>query len=298
MTSRALQRKPHSRSLLRVCRLGMAMTLVVMLAGAGTALAKRHKHRSAPAPGLADQIQKLALQLYGLPYYEAGPIPGKIQTLVLGSLSAWMNQPAASDSSSSYPLDVRVRMQLESDFSKLHYPWFGRPAVFVRPWRGGELIGAGYTLGWSDFDRVNCVALFEREGGKTQLAAVTNFVPQADLHYAFLAPAPGGNFRFITYGYILGMSQPRLSAVLYSFDGASLKDLWDSRNTFKQDLYDGKMAITGNTVTFRYLIEKEYVQAVEQNQLPPGYESIYKITPQGLTLESERQIPFQQVNTP
>jgi hypothetical protein len=273
----------------------MIMVLAAVLVGTvtGTAMAKRHKHRSPPSPGLPDQIQKLALQLYGLPYYEAGPIPGKIQTLVLSSLSTWMNEPAASDSSSPYPLDVRVRMQLESDFSKLHYPWFGRPAVFVRPWRGGELIGAGYTLGWSEFDRVNCVALFELRGGKARMAAVTHFVPQADLHYAFLAPAPGGTFRFFIYGYLLGMSQPRLTTVLYAFDGTSVKNLWG-----RQDLYDGKMAITGNTVTFRYLIENEYVQAVEQNQLPPGYESIYKITPQGLTLESERQIPFQQVNTP
>ncbi|MGH9448458.1 MAG: hypothetical protein ACRD3O_22480, partial [Terriglobia bacterium] len=243
-----------------------------------------------PSQSLASRINGLARQLYGVPYYEAGAIPGEIQTLVLHSLGAWMNQDEAPSSRHSYPFDVQVRTQLENYFSMLHYPWFAAPAVFVRPWKDGELIGAGYTLGWSDFDRVNCVALFKRSSGKSSLVAVTHFVPQADLHYAFLPPSPGGDFRFFIYGYLRGKSQPRLSAILYTFDGKELKRLWE-----KQDLYDGKIDVLPGTVTLRYLVESEYIRAVEQSHFPPGHESIYKVTPQGLALLTEQQIPYREV---
>jgi hypothetical protein len=242
------------------------------------------------APELADQVNNLARQLIGEPYYQAGAIPGQIQKLVLGSLARWLSRNTGSHARSPYPFDVRIRMQLENDFSKLHYPLFGRPAVFVRPWNSKELVGAGYTLGWSDFDRVNCVALFETGPARTALVAVTNFVPQTDLHYAFLPASPKSDFRFIIYGYLLGKSQPRLTAILYSFNGKALKNLWE-----RQDLYDGKISVTPETVTLRYVIEDEYVQAVQQNQLPPGHEAIYRVTPQGLALETDHQIPYGDV---
>jgi hypothetical protein len=262
---------------------------IVLLAGTAAAVGAS-RHASKISLGLPDEINNLARQLDGEPYYDAGQIPGQIQKLVLGSLTAWMNQNRGSEAASPYPIDVRIRMQLENDFSKLHYPWFGRPAIFVRSWNGKQLLGTGYTLGWSDFDRVNCVAIFERGAGKTEMAAVTNFVPQADLHYAFLPASPNGDFRFFVYGYLLGKSQPRLTAILYSFDGKALKNLWE-----RQDIYDGKMDVTPGAVTLRYLVEDEYVQAVQRNQLPPGHEAIYRVTPQGLALETDREIAYRDV---
>lgn len=268
----------------------------MLLAGIAAAVPVEVARSQTTAPkssqSLPAEINQLARQLYGIPYDEAGAIPHRIQDLVLGSLSAWL-AGGGLRSPSSYPQDVRVRMQLEHDFSDLKYPWFGRPAVFVRPWHGREVIGAGYTLGWSDFDRVNCVALFESRSGEIKMAAVTNFVPQSDIHYAFLPASPNGAFRFFVYGYLLGESQPRLTAILYSFDGKTLKSLWKSGV-----LYDGKIDVTPDTVTLRYLDESEYVQAVEQNHFPPGHESVYKVTPQGLALEGERQIPYRQVALP
>ncbi|MGH9470920.1 MAG: hypothetical protein ACRD1N_11340 [Terriglobia bacterium] len=257
------------------------------------AQASPRKHRRVPMSQqpLPDRINALAQQLNGVQVIDAGAIPGEIQKLVLDSLSEWLNSDAATEPSSKYPLDVRVRAQLETYFSKLHYPFFGKPAVFVRPWKGRELIGAGYTLGWSDFDRANRVALFQRQAGKTTEAAVTQFVPGPTLHYAFLPPSPSGAFRFFVYGNRLGKSQPRMTAVLYSFDGSTLKELWE-----RQDLYDGKIDVTPETVTLRYLIEHEYVQAVERNQLPPGHEAIYKVTPEGLALETEQVIPYKSVS--
>jgi hypothetical protein len=257
---------------------------------AGLSFAARPQAGAAgPATDLPDQINTLARQLANVPYYAAGAIPGQIQKLVLHGLTQWLSETGGSQAKSPYPMDVRVRMQLENYFSKLNYPWFARPVTFVRAWKGEQLIAAGYTLGWSDFDRVNCVAVFQQEASKTTMAAVTNFVPQADLYYAFLPDSSSGDFRFMVYGNILGKSQPELAAILYSFDGKSLRNLWE------REVYDGKISVTPETVTLRYLVEDEYVQAVQQNQFPPGHEAIYQVTPQGLTLVTDHDIPYRDV---
>jgi len=269
----------------------LTLALTIALLGIGTAQARRKSKKANTPESVPDRIHALAQQLEDVQLADAGSIPQQIQKLVLDSLQGWMSQNAVSSAPSRYPFDVQVRMQLENYFSKLHYPFFGRPAVAVKPWNGGQLIAAGYTFGWSDFDRVNCVAIFQNKAGTVRLAAVTNFVPQTDLHYAFLPPSPTGDFRLIIYGNKLGKSQPRLTAILYSFDGNSLKNLWE-----KQDLYNGKIEVTPQTVTLRYLIEREYIQAVERGGLPPGHEAIYAVTPQGLALQAERQIPFKSVS--
>jgi len=261
-------------------------TVSILLLCAGAAGSSPRNSAQKPQ-SLPDQINQLAKQLEGVRLYDAGAIPNQIQTLVLGSLTAWIAKNASSTTPSSYPFDVRVRMQLERDFSELHYPVFGHPAVFVRPWENGEVIGAGYTLGWSDFARVNVLALFRVRAGSSRLAAVTHFVTRTDLHYAFVSPSASGDFRFLVYGNRLGKSQPRLTAAFYLFDGKSLKKVWQ-----RQDLYAGRLEAAPQSVTLTYLIEDEYIQAVQQGQLPPRHEAIYQVTPQGLTLETERQIPF------
>jgi hypothetical protein len=269
-------------------RFSMAMTLLTLAAMPGESRPQATAKRGPTS--LPGQISELARQLDGEPYYAAGAVPGQIQKLVLSSLTGWLNHDGGPKPNPPYPMDVRVRMHLENDFSKLRYPEFARPVTFVRTWKGEQLIGAGYTLGWSDFDRVNCVALLERGAGGTHIAATTHFVPQADLYYAFFPDSPNGDFRFMVYGYILGKSQPRLTAILYSFDGKTLRNLWE-----KQDLYDGKINVTSKTVTLRYLVEDEYVQAIQQNQFPPGHEAIYQVTLQGLALETDHDIPYRDV---
>jgi len=279
-------RLPFQRRLIFALMILLIVLMAAMLSGPARAQARANQ----PPTDLPDQISTLARQLYEVPYYAAGAVPGQIQKLVLQSLTRWLSQNDGSQAKSTYPLDVRVRMQLENYFSKLHYPWFARPVTFVRPWKDEQLIAAGYTLGWSDFDRVNCVALFQRSASGTTIAAVTNFVPEADLYYTFLPDSATGDFRFMVYGNILGKSQPRLTAILYSFDGKTLKNLWE-----RQDVYDGKINITPKTVTLRYLVEDEYVQAIQQNQFPPGHEEIYQVTPQGLALVTDRYIPYRDV---
>lgn len=257
-----------------------------MLVGVGTSQAKR-KARALPPPppDLPGRVNYLARQLYGLALDESEPVTSQIQKLVVDHLQEWL--PRSLISASPLALDVRVRRELEDTFSQLRYPLFGQPAVFVEPWKGATLVGAGYTLGWSDYERVNVVALFDSRDGQVHLAAAVNFVPRTDLHYEFLPPSGAGDFRVIVYGARLGKSQPRLSAILYEFDGQSLRPLWQI-----QDAYDGRMDVGRERVVVRYLKEDEYVRETAHRRKPPRHEAIYKVTPQGLELEIEREIPF------
>lgn len=83
------------------------------------------------------------------------------------------------------------------------------------------------------------------------------------------------------------MSHARLSAVLYSFNGKTLASQWQVDN-----LFDGKLNANNNTVTISYVDRDEYVRQTQQGHLPPRHEKTYKVTPQGLQLESEHDIPF------
>jgi hypothetical protein len=185
------------------------------------------------------------------------------------------------------PSGVDVRRELESVFYKLRYPVNCKPAAFAEPWKGGLLIGAGYSLGWTDINRVNTVALFENREGKTRLATVANFIPGADVRYEFVKAPGTDDFRFFVYGLKLGKSHSRLAAVLCSYDGQTLKSLWQV-----DDMYDGKMTVEDDRVIIRFLKEDEYIREVAQRRKPPRHESIYKITPRGLELQSQREIPF------
>ncbi len=267
------------------CALGVVLLLCAF--AAAPALARRKKKVTGPPADLPGHINYLAHQLYGVPLDSATPITSQIQTLILNHLQEWFASGAAQDAKSNEPLDVRVRQQIEDAFSELHYPLDGKAAVFMQSWKGGQLIGAGYTLGWPDFRTVNVLALYEYQARKARFLTLTHFVPRTDLRYAFLPPATNGILRFIVYGLRLGMSQPRLTAILYAFDGSKLYPLWEIHNA-----YDGKLQVAPDKVTLRYLKENEYVQYEERGQKPPRHEAIYKVTPQGLALVTDHEIPF------
>jgi hypothetical protein len=257
----------------------LALVAALCVLGAGVAQAGQKKRKAQPPADLPGHINFLARQLYGVPLDESDVITGEIQKLVLNHLQQWM--------SNRVPNDVEVRRELESAFAQLHYPLFGQPAVFQAPWKGGLLIGAGYTLGWSDYDRVNVVALFEGQQGKGRLLDVTGFVPRTDLHYELLPPLKWDDFRFFVYGNRLGKSQLRLSAILYALQGDKLKSLWEIH-----DVYDGKMDIDKDKVTIRYLNEEEYIHEQAQGRKPPRHETTYLLTPAGMQIQTEREIPF------
>jgi hypothetical protein len=256
------------------------LLLVVALGLLVSAVAEAKKKTPPPPPAdLPGHVNYLAQQLYGLMLDDAAPITDEIRNLVLADLREWMADRT--------PSDVEVRRQLEMAFSELHYPLFGQPAAFAQPWKGRVVIGAGYTLGWSDYDRTNVIAIFSNQLGHSRLITVTEFVPRTDLHYAFVQEPEGEALRFFVYGFRLGKSQPRLTAILYSFDGQNLKSLWEA-----DDLYDGKMAVEKDKVVIRYLREEEYVREQAHRRKPPRHQTVYSITPGGLEVQSEQEIPF------
>jgi hypothetical protein len=267
---------------LSVNKLGILHFLMLLLiAGVlavGVAEAKK-KRALPPPPALPGHINSLAKRLPGVMLEDAGPITEEIQKLVVDHLVDWM--------ANRTPTDVEVRRELESAFSLLHYPLFGQPAVFAEPWKSGTLIGAGYTLGWTDYDRQNVVAIFDSRAGKSRLVTVTDFVPRTDLHYEMLPAQGWDDFRFLVYGFRLGKSQPRLTAILYSFDGQDLKSLWETH-----DAYDGKMDVQRDKVVIRYLKEDEYIREVTAKRKPPRHEAVYRLTPSGMQLQDDHEIPF------
>lgn len=174
------------------------LALIVLVISVGAAEGKKKAPPPAP-PALPARINELAKQLPGVMLEDAGPITSQIQKLVVDHMSEWM--------ANRTPTDVETRRELEDVFSLLHYPQVGIPAAFAQPWKGQMVIGAGYTLGWTDFDRQNVVAIFVSSGGKSHLAAVTNFVSRTDLHYEMLPQLAWDDLRFFVYGNRLGRAR-------------------------------------------------------------------------------------------
>jgi len=254
------------------------VALLILFLGAGMAEGKK-KAPLPPPTTLPERINALAKQLPGVMLVDADPITSQIQKLVVDHMSEWM--------ANRTPTDVEVRRELESVFSLLHYPEVAQPATFAYPWKGQLVIGAGYTLGWTDFDRQNVVAIFTSSASKSQLVTITNFIPRADLHFEMLPQLAWDDLRFFIYGNRLGKSQGRLSVVLYSFDGQNLKSLWES-----QDIYDGEMDVVKDKVTIKYLKEDEYVESVPRKRHPPRHLATYQLTAIGVQFLDEHEIPF------
>ena len=272
----------------RTVRLAAFLVAILLLAH-GPAWAKKKKAQPlTPAEAFAQQIAGLAQKLVDLHLDETGPITDQIQKRVLDHMQEWLAQHAPSDKPGPTPYSVDVRRELESVFSGVKFPVYVWPATFAEPWKDHLLIGAGYTLGWKSFDRINVVALFDRSQGTVKLASVTNFFPRVDLHYDFLPAPPSGEFRFLAYGTRLGKSHPRLSAELYSFDGQALASLWKT-----EDVYDGKLDVESDRVTIDYMKEDDFIEAATYKRTPPRYRVIYKITQKGLELVTNEQIASQ-----
>jgi hypothetical protein len=272
--NQSAKKRSRGLTLLVLVAVGMA------LCGAGLAAAKEKKAAAPPPPSdLPEYVAYQAWKLRGKYLDETTEITSDIEKRVLDHLQEWIAERNATN--------VEVRREMEAAFARLRYPTFAWPKCFAEPWKGGVVIGAGYTLGWTRNVRTNVLAIFERRDGKTRLVTVSHFVPYTDLNYEFVPSQDSGDFRFFVYGTRPGKSHPRLSAALYAFDGASLKTLWETH-----DVYDGRMEVADSSVTIRYLKEREFIQETSQGRTPPRYEAVYKIAPQGLEIETEREIPF------
>lgn len=258
--------------------LSTLFVLAIMLMPAGSAWGRREVG-SKPSTGLPERISNIAVHLTGTRLDESPPLTNEIEKLVVAHLDRWM-----ADRS---PNIVEVQQELDRVFSKLLNPAYENSRAFQAPWNGSNLIGAGYTLGWSDIWRTSVVVLFECRGGHCSQAALAHFVPGNDLHYLVLPAGPSGDFRFIIYGTRLGKSHPRLSANLYSFDGKKLESLWEIR-----DKFDGTLTRQGDQILVRYLEEGEFIRATTEGRRPPRYESVYQIAPQGLKFVADHVVPY------
>lgn len=266
-----------------------ALIALLLLLVPGQAWARKKKAPPlSPEEAFPQRVAGLAQQLIGLHLDESASLDAQIQKLVLDHMQEWLAQHPPSDQPTPVPYSVDVRRELESIFSAVRFPVYVWPATFAEPWKDRLLIGVGYTLGWKSFDRVNTLAVFDRAQGNVKLAATTNFFPRVDLHYEFL-PAPGsGDFRFLAYGTRLGMSHPRLSAQLYSFDGQALTSLWKT-----EDVYDGRLDVDNGQVVIDYMKEDEFVEAATYKRTPPRYRMVYRITDKGLELVTNEQTAAQ-----
>jgi hypothetical protein len=266
-----------------------ALLAALFLFATGNAQARKKKPKPlTPEEAFAQRIASIAQPLYGLAMDESHKRTSEVQKLVITHMQEWLEHHPPKGEPAQFPYHVDVRRELESNFSRLRFPVYAWPATFAVPWKDRLMIGAGYTLGWSKYDRANVLALFEREQGKVKLAAVTNFIPRVDLHYEFLPLPPSGDFRFLAYGTRLGKSHPRLSVELYSFDGQTLQSLWKT-----EDVYDGKLDVEGSRVMLNYMKEAEFIQAATYNRTPARYEAVYQLTPEGIHLITDHQLPPQ-----
>jgi hypothetical protein len=259
---------------------GVLISLLIAAITFGVGHATARKSKSTPTPGLPDHVASLGKKLYGLDVDEAKPITDEIQKLVVGHLNTWIANRS--------PNIVEVRHELEKIFSKLEYPTVGTPSIFIAPWKNVNLIGAGYTLGWSNIWRINVLVIYENQNGHTREVTTTSFVPRTDIHYTIMEPSGTGDFRFLAYGWRLGMSHARMSAVLYVFDGKTLQPQWKMEN-----LFDGKLNATSQSVVISYVDRDEYIRQTQQGHLPPRHQKTYQVTPQGLQMVSARDIPYQ-----
>lgn len=266
------------RSFMRWTVQALSLCLALAAFGAVNAEAKK-KEKSAPPPDLPSQVAALSWKLRGLHMDESGALLDQIEKLAFDHVAQWLGDRNVSS--------VELRRELENVFAKVRYPIVVTPKCFAEPWKGGVLIAAGYSLGWTRNNRSNHLALFDHRDGETRLVTRTRFVPFVDLNYEFVPARGADDFRFFVWGTRLGKSHPRLSAILYAYDGQELRQLWETR-----DVYDGRMEFGEETVIVRFLKEQEYAREILHNRKPPRYESVYRLTPAGLEFEVERAIPF------
>ncbi|HEY6293262.1 MAG TPA: hypothetical protein VI455_17055 [Terriglobia bacterium] len=270
-----------------------AVAALLLVCGAWVWAVPKKKKAAPPEDPLVKQVGDLARQLWGVPLDESAPLTSQIEKLVLDHMGQWLQThspgPNPPSKPNGMPYEVQVRREIERLFSDLRPPLYADADTFDQPFGQSRLIAVGYSLGWSDYDRANVVALFEASAGPgaapVQPVAVTHFVPDTDLYYQFLHPPPGreSELWFVVYGTRLGKSHPRLSAVLYAFDGKTLQPLWQTT-----DVYDGQISFAGARVVISYLKEDELTEAIAAHSPAVRHEAAYHVGPKGLELEYDR----------
>ncbi|HXJ91731.1 MAG TPA: hypothetical protein VMT20_02480 [Terriglobia bacterium] len=274
----------HARSELR-----LAAAAAVMFACVVSASGAPKKKKAPPPDDLPTQVSKLAYQLWGVPLDESGPLTSHIEKLVLDHMTQWINahppDAGSAGEAGNAPYNEKLRHEVESVFANVRNPNYATASTFLQSLAGKPVVGVGYTLGWSQFDRANVIAVFEASDTGYRKVAVDHFMPDVDLSFHFLQPPAGisDQLWFVAYGTRLGKSSPRLSAVVYSFDGKTLQSLWHTT-----DVYDGRISFQGGRVMINYLKEDELKQAILNHTPSVRHEAAYQVTPKGLEVEYDR----------
>jgi len=278
MTTASRWGKLRGASARRVCVLLFAAIC------AASSAAQEKKKLPPPPTDLPGHVEYLAAQLYGVPLDESEPLTHEIEKLVLDHMGEWLtvHPPDANGAGrgSQIPYDVRVRRELESVFGKLREPINAGAAAFTAPYQHDRLICLGYELGWSDYNAVSVTALYEGGDGPMRQVAVAHLVPATNLNYRLLDAPAAGQLWFLVYGTRQGKSHPRLSAVLYAFDGKTLQPLWK-----KLDVFDGKISFPAHRIVINYLNEDEFKRAVTTGGAVTRHEAAYHPGPKGLEVE-------------
>jgi hypothetical protein len=267
-------------------RLVAVAAVLLICAMAAPGVPKKPK-KAPPPDDLPTQVSKLARQLWGVPLDESEALTSQVEKLVLDHITQWINAnpPEADSAEKDAPYNETLRHEVDSVFAKVRNPNSATASTFLQSLGGRPVVGVGYTLGWSDFDRANVLAMYEASEGGYQHVVVNHFVPDVDLNFQFLQPPAGVSDQlwFLAYGTRQGKSSPRLSAILYTFDGKTLQSLWHTT-----DVYDGRISFGGGRVMISYLKEDELKQAILDHAPAVRHEAAYHVTVKGLEVEYDR----------
>ena len=205
-----------------------------------------------------------------------------IQDLVLKHLEHYVSEQLASSSVS--PAELRREME-NRVFGDVKWPVNAVVKTFLRPWKKDALLGAGYSLGWTEQNRYNVVALYLIQNGKIRQIKILNFEPGADLNFKWLATSDPNEMWLLLHGLRKGKSHPRLALQLFVFDGNDLRAVWK-----KRDIYDGKFQVEEGKIVVTHYNEEEFAREIRYKRLPPRYRTVYRRIESGMELEEENVI--------
>ena len=201
-----------------------------------------------------------------------------IRRLVFGHVEQYLNGQEAGSVS-----QVEVRRQVERLFDGVKWPLNVIVKTFLKSWKQERLLGVGYSLGWTEQNRYNAVAIYSLGGGKIREVSVLEFVPGPDLRpFDFVPTENPDEWLLLVHGFRKGKSHPVLSAALFAFEGGQFQPIWE-----KLHVYDGKLKVEDGNLVISFYQEEELIREAHQRRLPPRYRAVYRRQDSTYVLDTE-----------
>ncbi len=201
-----------------------------------------------------------------------------IRELVFRHVEQYINRQEAASVS-----PVEVRREVERLFDGVRWPVNVIVKTFLKPWKQERLLGVGYSLGWSEQNRYNALAIYSLEEGKMREVSVLEFVPGPDLQpFGFVPTQNPDEWLLLVHGFRKGKSHPRLSAALFAFDGKQFRSVWEKRH-----VYDGKIKVENGNLVISFYQEEELIREALYRRLPPRYRAVYRRQDSTYVLDTE-----------